>query len=62
MISRRDSTTRGRFIEDNNSGVEDYHEDDLDSEIDDKVWDDEETDDDPPDWENELPWWPMEEA
>jgi hypothetical protein len=59
MISRRNSTTRGRFVEDSNSEVEDYYEDDLDSENDDDEWDDEETDDDPPDWESELPWWPM---
>ena len=48
MTSRRGSTTRGPFVEDNNSGVEDYHEDDLDSEN-----DDEETGDDPPGWESE---------
>ena len=47
MTSRWDSTARGVFVADDNSGVEDYYGYDPDSRNDREVWWDEETDDDP---------------
>ena len=41
MISRWDSTARGLFVVDDNSGVEDHPEYIRDLGIDDVVWDDE---------------------
>ena len=58
MRSMWDSAGPGLFVEDDDSGAEDYDEDDLDIGIDDEVWDNWETDDDEDEYdEDEADYW-----